>query len=94
MKYKITYEITEIIELYEVNEIFIYDCIEKKWIVPMDVGKKILDEEDVARILLIRDLKYDFGVNDESIPIILHLIDQLHWTQTQLKHYFELLSKE
>lgn len=36
------------------------------------------DMEDIARMLLIRDLKEDFGVNDESIPVILYLIDQLH----------------
>jgi hypothetical protein len=89
MEYKITYEITEIIELYKVNEFFIYDCIEREWIIPIDTRKKLLDREDIARILLIRDLKEDFGVNNESIPIILHLIDQLHWSQVQLKHYIE-----
>ena len=33
---------------------------------------------DVARAHLIRDLKGDFGVNDEGVDIILHLVDQLH----------------
>jgi hypothetical protein len=89
MEYKITYEVTEIVELYEVNEIFIYNCIENEWVIPIDLKKRILDKEDIARILLIRDLKKDFGVNDESIPIILHLIDQLHWSQIQLKQYLE-----
>lgn len=87
------YKITEIIELYGVKEIFIYDCIEKEWILPMDTEKKILDKEDLARILLIKDLKEDFGVNDESIPIILHLLDQLRWSQLQIKHYLENLEK-
>ena len=27
---------------------------------------------------MIRDLKADFGVNDEGIAIILHLLDQLY----------------
>ncbi len=88
---KATYEITEIIELYEVNEFFISDCIGKNWIIPIDSKGKILDKEDIARILLIKDLKEDFGANDESIPIILHLVDQLHWSQMQIKHYMELL---
>jgi predicted DNA-binding protein YlxM (UPF0122 family) len=93
MEYKITYEITEIIELYEVNEIFIYDCIEREWIIPIDINKKLLDREDVARLLLIKDLKEDFGVNNESIPIILHLIDELRWSQAQFKHCIENLKK-
>jgi chaperone modulatory protein CbpM len=88
---KATYEITEIIELYEVNEFFISDCIERNWIIPIDTNGKILDKEDIARILLIKDLKEEFGANDESIPIILHLVDQLHWSQMQIKHYMELL---
>jgi chaperone modulatory protein CbpM len=37
-----------------------------------------VDEEDLARIRLILELRGDFGVNDESVPIILHLVDQLH----------------
>ena len=93
MACKITYEITEIIQLYEVDEIFICDCIEREWISPIDKQKKFLDEEDIARILLIRDLKEDFGVNDEAVPIILHLIDQLNWSRAQIKHYIEILKK-
>lgn len=93
MGYKITYEITEIIELYPVDELFISYCIEKEWVVPADVRKKCLDMEDIARILLIRDLKEDFGVNDESIPIILYLIDQLHWSQARVRHYLEIIEK-
>jgi hypothetical protein len=89
MTYKTTYEITEIIELYEINEIFIFNCIEMEWIIPIDADKKLLDNEDVARILLIRDLKEDFGVNDESVPIILHLIDQLNWSRNQFRNFIE-----
>ena len=52
--------------------------IEEKWIVPFDKVHNQFDEEDIARMRLILDLKNQFGVNDEAIPIILHLIDQLH----------------
>lgn len=93
MTCKITYEITEIIEIYQVDEYFICDCIEREWITPADKQKKLLDEEDIARILLIRDLKEDFGVNDEAVPVILHLIDQLNWSRAQIKHYIEILEK-
>src|SRR5262249_12254478 len=33
---------------------------------------------DLARARLIRDLREDFGVNDEGISVILHLVDQMH----------------
>jgi len=93
MEYKVTYRVSEIIELYGVDEIFIYDCIGREWIIPADSEKNYLDMEDITRMLLIRDLKECFGVNDEAIPIILHLIDQLHWSQAQARHYFENLER-
>ena len=37
-----------------------------------------IPELDAARAIFIRDLKLDFGVNDEGIEIVLHLVDQLH----------------
>ena len=33
---------------------------------------------DLARAQLIRDLREDFGVNDEGVSVILHLVDQMH----------------
>ncbi len=87
MKEKNIYEITEITELYQLNEIFIYECIEREWIIPSNTEETRLDQEDIARILLIKDLKEEFGVNDESIPIILHLIDQIYWLKSRLAHY-------
>jgi chaperone modulatory protein CbpM len=89
MKDKNIYEITEIIELYQLNEVFICDCIDREWIIPTNTEQRLLDQEDIARILLIKDLKEVFGVNDESIPIILHLIDQIHGLKSRLSHYME-----
>ncbi len=89
MKDKNIYEVTEIIELYQLDEIFIYECIEREWIIPSNTEETLLDQEDVARILLIKDLKEEFGVNDESIPIILHLIDQIHWLKSRLSRYMK-----
>jgi hypothetical protein len=94
MKDKKIYEITEIIELYQINKIFIYECIEKEWITPCDIEKANLDKEDIARILLIKDLKEIFGVNDESIPVILHLIDQIHWLKSRMTHYMKSLKQD
>ena len=49
-----------------------------KWVIPPEGRHQILDEEDIARARLIMELQTEFGVNDEAIPIILHLIDQLN----------------
>jgi chaperone modulatory protein CbpM len=53
--------------------------IAAEWLLPVIRRKKLLfSEADLARARLIRDLKVDFGVNDEGVAIVLHLLDQLH----------------
>ena len=54
--------------------------LEQRWLVPaqMTSGEASFSQMDVERARLIRDLKGDFGVNDEGIDVILHLLDQLH----------------
>ena len=68
------------------GEVIIY-FIEQEWVRPVDFVTPILDEEDVARVRLIWDLRQNFGVNDESIPIILNLIDQLNLMHLSLKKF-------
>lgn len=60
--------------------------IEADWVIPLDPDTRMLDEEDIARIKLILELKNDFEVNDQSIDIILHLIDRIHVLNLRLKH--------
>jgi chaperone modulatory protein CbpM len=71
----------EIVQTYRISEKFIRECLQNQWIEPLEQEPGKLAQEDVARLLLIRDLMEDMGVNDESVPIILNLIDQLHALQ-------------
>ncbi|MDF2763555.1 MAG: hypothetical protein K0S81_549 [Rhodospirillales bacterium] len=53
--------------------------IEESWVLPEREGEDIaFDEIDVARLRLIAELRRDLAVNDEAVPLILHLIDELH----------------
>jgi chaperone modulatory protein CbpM len=53
--------------------------VEAEWLMPVTSRTKFLfSEADLARARLIQDLKVDFGVNDEGISIVLHLLDQLY----------------
>lgn len=58
--------------------------IHEEWISPSDRDTPALDEEDVARIELIWVLQHEFGVNDEAMPIILNLLDQLNRIHLEL----------
>jgi chaperone modulatory protein CbpM len=53
--------------------------IEQKWVLPVERdGGYAFDEADVARVRLIAELRRDFGVNDEAIPVVLRLLDQVY----------------
>ena len=56
----------------------IHYFIQESWIIPIDPEELIFDAEDIARIKFIHELREIFAVNDEAVPIILHLVDQLN----------------
>lgn len=65
--------------------------IEQQWLVPQQTSDELsFSDTDLARAHLIRDLRGDFGVNDEGVDVILHLVDQLHG----LRRAFEQLQKD
>ena len=53
--------------------------LEQRWLIPdQTFGGMNFSDVDLARARLIRDLKTGFGVNDEGVDVILHLMDQFH----------------
>lgn len=80
------FEITEVANQCGIDTETILQFISEEWITPTDPTNLRLDEEDIARIQLIWDLQQDLGVNDESVPIILHLIDELNHLHLELRH--------
>jgi len=77
MKTSMTFNISEAACECKITPEVVQEFINYEWIRPLDVENLILDEEDLSRIELIEELKGHLGVNDESISIILHLVDQL-----------------
>ena len=55
------------------------------WLLPQEFEEVRLSQIDLARAHLIHDLKATFGVNDEGIPLILDLIDQLHGVRRAMR---------
>jgi len=78
MKQIIHFSVREICHECDLSESEIKRFIEEEWILPSDPEELLFDEEDRARLELIRELQRDLGVNDEAVPIILRLLDQLH----------------
>ena len=61
------------------------------WLIPPQTEPEpTFSDVDLARAQLIRDLREDFGVNDEGVTVILHLLDQMHGLRRSMQ---ELLSE-
>jgi len=70
-------------------------CIEEAWVRPMrDTGGHVFDDMDVARLRLISELTEDMAVNDDAVPIILSLIDQMHGFRRQLRALEQAVSAQ
>lgn len=53
--------------------------IEQNWVLPVaEDGDFFFDETDVARVRLIAELRNDLGVNEDAIPVVLRLLDQVY----------------
>jgi chaperone modulatory protein CbpM len=61
------------------------DWVEAGWLIPDQIGAgRRYSEVDLARAHLIHDL-YDLGVNDEGVPVILDLVDQIYGLRRMLR---------
>ncbi len=69
-----------------------YVC--KGWVTPSHRnGVPMFQDIDIARVRLIHELQQDMGVNDESVPIILALIDQVHDMRVLLRQIADQFDK-
>jgi chaperone modulatory protein CbpM len=60
--------------------------ISETWVLPESSGGTfVFQEVDVARIRLIIELRRDFAIGDDAVPVVLHLLDQLYATRRRLK---------
>src|SRR5262245_21699622 len=59
--------------------------IESGWLMPRaSEAAERFSDIDLARAQLVRDLA-ELGVNDDGIPVVLHLVDQLHGVRRTLR---------
>jgi chaperone modulatory protein CbpM len=64
--------------------------IEAGWLRPHESqSSREFSDIDVARARLIGDLRGDLGVNDEAVPVVLDLIDQIHGLRRLVRELVE-----
>jgi chaperone modulatory protein CbpM len=60
--------------------------IENGWILPERRNETwVFHEVDVARVELIFEIRHEFQIDDEAIPVILGLLDQVYSLRRQLR---------
>ena len=69
----------QVVAEMEVSEREVTGWIKQSWVLPVEEdGELMFDEVDRARIQLIVELRRDLEVNDEAIPVVLRLLDQVY----------------
>ncbi len=60
--------------------------IEERWVRPETAAEGYLFHEvDVARVRLIRELRHDLAFDDEAMPVVLQLLDQVYALRRRLR---------
>jgi len=69
--------------------------VENRWVLPERRGKTwIFHEIDVARVELILEVRREFAIDDEALPLILGLLDQVYDLRRQLGRLCDALSNQ
>jgi chaperone modulatory protein CbpM len=60
--------------------------IERRWVLPIAAnGDYVFNEADLARAQMIAELRHDLAIDDEAIPLVLDLVDQLYAARRRLR---------
>ena len=54
----------------------------------------VFREVDVARVELIREIRHDFAVDDEAVPLVLGLLDQVYELRRHLRRLCDALASQ
>jgi chaperone modulatory protein CbpM len=60
--------------------------IDEAWVRPEGEAQAyVFHEVDVARVRLIRELRYELAIDDEAMPVVLRLLDQVYALRRRLR---------
>jgi chaperone modulatory protein CbpM len=60
--------------------------IDERWVRPEGDGPAyVFHEVDVARVRLIRELRFELAIDDEAMPVVLRLLDQVYALRRRLR---------
>ncbi len=93
----------QVLARIEVKRTELVRWVEQRWVLPElaeesgGAAAYRFDEVDLARLRLIAELRRDFDVNEEAMPVILQLLDQVYALRRalgELQDAIELLPED
>ena len=69
--------------------------VEESWVLPERHDETwVFHEVDIARVELILDMRRDFAVDDEAMPLVLNLLDQIYSLRRQMRRLSDALESQ
>ena len=69
----------ELIAVERLDQVVLARWIERRWVLPVrQEATWVFTEADRARVRLVRTLTDDLEIDDDTVPVLLSLIDQVH----------------
>ncbi len=69
--------------------------VEERWVLPERHAETwVFHEVDVARIELVLEIRRDFAVDDEAMPLVLSLLDQVYSLRRQMRRLCDAVAAQ
>ena len=69
--------------------------VENRWVLPERRNETLIFREvDVARIELILEIRHEFAIDEEAVPLVLGLLDQVYDLRRQLRRMCDALAAQ
>jgi chaperone modulatory protein CbpM len=69
--------------------------VENRWVLPERQDQTwLFHEVDVARVELILEIRQEFAIDEEALPLVLSLLDQIYELRRQLRRMCDALAAQ
>jgi chaperone modulatory protein CbpM len=69
--------------------------VENRWVLAeRHGGDWLFRDVDVARVELILEIRHEFAIDDEAVPLVLDLLDQVYSLRRQLRRLCDALAAQ
>jgi chaperone modulatory protein CbpM len=84
--------LTEVVELCGIDRDELTMWIERRWVLPIAAdGDYLFSDADLARVQMIAEFRHDLALDEEALPAVLALVDQLHATRRRFRQLVQII---